>query len=680
MSLPPLRLDDLTWADLVGRVRQRIPAESGGRWTLHAPVDPGITVLELYAWLLEQRLYLLDQVPDALVRGALDLLGVAGPRPAAPARTVLELRPSGFGAPRVVTAGTELTTPPGAGTRLVLTTDDDVALVPVTGWRVHGAGAVRRDGAVALLPAAGGPGEAVIELDVPGDADPGSGAPLVLLLRLATPARVAPSWAAEAAVDVPPPAEVRWCYADPAGDVHPFAEVVDGTGGLRRSGLVRLPWPQEWRPGPGPEPVARRVVLRVARATFTTPPLLTGLAVDAVPARHRQVRTPDVSEQDGIEDQVNRWLALPGATLALPGAAGRLLDAPTTVTLRLRERDVLEPDGVEHDWQATDRLDVHGPDARVFVVDRAHGLLRFGDGYRGRIPVPHGDCGRPRVAVTYELGGGDPGIGAGVPWDAPARITAVGVTGLDDGREPETVAEARDRAAAELRRPTRAVTAADYDDIARSTAGVAIARTHVAVGLHPNTPCDPVPGAVTVIVVPQLPERADGSDGLLDGTDALVDDPAEQDVPPAPQPDPGLLAAVRRRLAGVRLVGAEVFVRGPRYRQVRLIVDLAAGIADPGRARRLLSAAFADHLHPLTGGPDGTGWPFGAPLRPSELRGVAERAIDGVATVLGVGVVLDAGPAAEFCEDVPIGPHDLVGATEVRIRVRPGPTGPGGLA
>ena len=71
-------LDDSPGTDDVAAIRRRIPAESGGTWTLHAPVDPGVTLLELYAWLLEQRLYWLDQVPDSFVRAVLRLLGDAG--------------------------------------------------------------------------------------------------------------------------------------------------------------------------------------------------------------------------------------------------------------------------------------------------------------------------------------------------------------------------------------------------------------------------------------------------------------------------------------------------------------------------------------------------------------------------------------------------------------------------
>jgi hypothetical protein len=55
MVLDTLQLADVTWDDLVALARRRIPAITRGEWTLHAPVDPGITMLELFAWLLEQR-------------------------------------------------------------------------------------------------------------------------------------------------------------------------------------------------------------------------------------------------------------------------------------------------------------------------------------------------------------------------------------------------------------------------------------------------------------------------------------------------------------------------------------------------------------------------------------------------------------------------------------------------
>src|SRR5260370_23806610 len=170
MTLAPLQLDDLTWDDMVAAIRRRIPAESQGNWTLHAPADPGITLLELFAYLLEQRLYWLNQVPDAFVVAVLRLLGLDGPLPAVPAATVLQIT-ADLGNPAVFTvpAGTGFTRDPRG--EVVFTVDDPVTVLPVRSLALRAGEQDRTADLLAgrgvdLLPADGGPGEARISLDL----------------------------------------------------------------------------------------------------------------------------------------------------------------------------------------------------------------------------------------------------------------------------------------------------------------------------------------------------------------------------------------------------------------------------------------------------------------------------------------------------------------------------------
>ena len=111
MALDPVVLDDLTWADFTAAALLRIPAASGGLWTLNAPVDPGITLVDLFAWLFEQRVYWMDQVSDPLTRALLNLMGIT-PNPAVAATTVLHVRarPNTPGTPGAVTlrSGTQV--------------------------------------------------------------------------------------------------------------------------------------------------------------------------------------------------------------------------------------------------------------------------------------------------------------------------------------------------------------------------------------------------------------------------------------------------------------------------------------------------------------------------------------------------------------------------------------------
>lgn len=683
MTIPALTLDDLTWAQMMEAIRQRIPATSQGRWTLHAPVDPGITMLELYAWLLEQRLYLLDQVPDGLVRSVLGLLGVPAPKPAVPAATVLALRPAAGhdDPPTAVAAGTELHRSLG-GRRVVFTTEQTAALVPPGPMRLLVDGVDRTAdlnalaGGVDLLPAmtaAGGTAGAMAQpspvdlvLTVPAAFDPPAGAWLALLLELETGSRVPPAWSPAAPGNVPPPAPLTWSYEAAPGRFEPFqapGELDDGTGGLRRAGIVRLAWPAAWRPGPSPaDTVERRVRITADQATFSAPPRLRSLAVNAVIARHRQQVRPDGDALERLDAQLGRWLSLPGQDLHLDGAAGQLMDDPASVHLTLTERD-----GTEHPWEATGDLGGHGPAARVFVIDRAQGRLRFGDGRTGRLPVvaKRAPDDPPRLNLCYELGGGE-GANLGiVGWACDAApIEATSAVASRFGQEPETIEQARRRAADELGRPTRAVTRPDYEQIAQATPGVDVARVHVAIGRHPATPCDPVPGAVTVVIVPWVPRDQLGGGPEID----------------APIPDPAAVEAVRANLETARLLGTEVFVRGPSYRAVRLAVTPGAPLADPAGLRRRLLDGLRRYLDPLTGGADGQGWPFGEPVRPSELLGVAQRLAGQTVAIDAVAVGLDGAAPTEACHDAAIGAHELVVLRDLSLAAPPPGTGNGGLA
>lgn len=312
-----------------------------------------------------------------------------------------------------------------------------------------------------------------------------------------------------------------------------------------------------------------------------------------------------------------------------------------------RFSSLIERDGVRHTWAAVSDLSTHGPADRVFEIDRAAGSLRFGDGLTGRLPVaaPRRPGDPPRLRLSYQLGGGEAGNLGIIRWscDTPP-IVAISAVPARSGQPPETVEQARARAAGELARPTRAVTATDIEQIALNTPGVDIARAHVATGLHPATPCDLVAGAVTVVIVPGVTDdRAQGRPSV-----------------PAPMPDPGAIAAVRAALESARLIGTELFVRGPRYHAVRLAVALSSAVADRARLQQRLEDGLRLHLDPLAGGPTGDGWIFGEPLRPAELLGVAQRLAGRSGVIDGVSIGLDGAVPDENCQDVAIAGHDLV--------------------
>jgi hypothetical protein len=67
-------------------------------------------------------------------------------------------------------------------------------------------------------------------------------------------------------------------------------------------------------------------------------------------------------------------------------------------------------------------------------------------------------------------------------------------------------------------------------------------------------------------------------------------------------------------------LGVEVVVAAPRYHKIRVIAGVVIDpAADSSKTIRRLLSEIDTYLHPLTGGEDGQGWPFGGTLQYSVL-------------------------------------------------------------
>src|SRR3954451_16261135 len=83
MALPAPNLDDRRFQELVDDakrlVQQRCP-----EWSDHNVSDPGVTLIELFAWMTDQLLYRVNRIPDRNYVKFLELIGVRrSPPPAA---------------------------------------------------------------------------------------------------------------------------------------------------------------------------------------------------------------------------------------------------------------------------------------------------------------------------------------------------------------------------------------------------------------------------------------------------------------------------------------------------------------------------------------------------------------------------------------------------------------------
>lgn len=75
MSLPIPNLDKINFEEFVKEAKSLIPIYDP-EWTNHNPSDPGITLIELFAWLCEMVMYRIDQVPDDNYQRFIELLGI----------------------------------------------------------------------------------------------------------------------------------------------------------------------------------------------------------------------------------------------------------------------------------------------------------------------------------------------------------------------------------------------------------------------------------------------------------------------------------------------------------------------------------------------------------------------------------------------------------------------------
>jgi hypothetical protein len=353
----------------------------------------------------------------------------------------------------------------------------------------------------------------------------------------------------------------------------------------------------------------------------------------------------------------------------LPPATG---EPDQTVTL---SRTPVIPDSVRlvvtastgaEQWTLTDDLLAAGPEvpapdsaaapgsappptapSKVFALDAAAGVIRFGDGARGaRPPV------EAILRVSYDYGAGAAGnVAAGAIAQAPALpagMKAANPVRTWGGAEAESVAEGEKQAARYLQHRDRLVSVADFESIVWRTPGVELGRVDVLPAFNPELqPSEPgdAAGAVTVLVIPRS-------------------DPAHPD---SPEPDAVFLDAVCTYLDPRRLVTTELFLRGPNYRGIWISVgiDVVAGesealVRERVRAELLRFLAPVDPTLPpwfedvpvSIDSPyvhEERGWPLGKSVVGLELQAVASR-VAGVRFVRPVQIAEGANAASDPIE------------------------------
>ena len=246
---------------------------------------------------------------------------------------------------------------------------------------------------------------------------------------------------------------------------------------------------------------------------------------------------------------------------------------------------------------------------RVYTLDPESGEIRFGDGAHGTRP--------PRAATiiaSYAYGGGREGvlgIGAIAKGELPAGVQVVNPVPTWGGDEAESVADAEFRIPRFLRHRDRLVTEEDFREIVWNTPGVDLGRAEVLSLFHPSQPGVDSPGVVTLLLIPQF----------------------DAESPDTPEPDRLFLDAVCRHLEPRRLVTTELHLRGPEYKGLWISVGVEVMQGhEQGPVLERVEIEIRRFLSPLAGGFEGTGWPLDKAVDEAEILAAVAR-VSGLAKV-----------------------------------------------
>src|SRR5690349_5690265 len=169
MVLPTPDLDDRDFQSLVDEAK-RLVQKTSPEWTDHNVSDPGVTLIEAFAQMVDQLIYRLNRIPDRHYVKFLELIGLQLYPPTAARGTATFWLAAAQPATVLVRAETEVATPrTEVDEPIVFSTVADLPIVPC---EFSNMAAATRDGAItdhtALL-AQGADAPAFSEVPVPGE-------------------------------------------------------------------------------------------------------------------------------------------------------------------------------------------------------------------------------------------------------------------------------------------------------------------------------------------------------------------------------------------------------------------------------------------------------------------------------------------------------------------------------
>jgi predicted phage baseplate assembly protein len=632
MSLPIPSLDDRRFQDFVDEAKRQIPRYCP-EWTDHNVSDPGITLIELFAWMTEQYIFRLNQVPDKNMLTFLNLIG-ARLEPAQPARGDVTFSLSAPPTPDrriIIPLHTEVATVRTETEEAVVFTTDQEAEVQMPGLRwvltsLDGqeyqdrTALINEDTPVDIWGAPPQPGQAIyfgFDHDI-------SAHTLALTVECEKQG---------IGID---PQNPPWQWQVWRGSEFGWQAVSilsDKTAGFNQNGNLLLALPYRCQPN--------QLQLRQA-ATWVRCMPLDKLPPGVEPYRQSPRLRKAGAYTIGITVPVTHALAVGPENLGVsngqPGQKFRLINHNILKPEGADEVVEISPDGsVWEAWEMVEDFGGSTPADRHYLLDPIQGEVEFGPAIRQRNGTePQFGAIPPNRAIVrmrrYRVGGGVRGnVGSGSVRVLKSTLTYVSAvinrSPITGGLEAQSLEDARLRSPALLRTRHRAVTADDYEFLANEIEGVGRVRC-----LQPTSGgADSIPAnTVLILAIPSQPPLVGAEmDRHIDLHESL----AVQDRRPAVEIalqdalrlTPSTVVRLRDHLDARRLLTTRLEIQQPSYNWVTVQTRIKTlPKAEPERVRYAVKAALYRFLHPVFGGPDGKGWPFGRVLTIDKVYGLIQ--------------------------------------------------------
>jgi Baseplate J-like protein len=669
-------LDDRKWQDIVDQAKALIP-KYAPEWTDHNPSDLGIALIELFAWLVEGLTYRLNRVPDKMYTEFLNLLGITRD-PATPASTYLTYRLApGTTAPVTIGKGSQAATPQTETEEaIVFETDEDLKVLPInlttalyqfidgTAWKYKNV-----TNKLISSPLSGM--NIDLEEDIPSKHpkgiillgfDEASTEPIALNFRFSKPSPKNDLWIyGYYSTGDPVGLSIFTISKPPPGSSIPDSPIIvsDGTKGFQQNGVLSItlpgtllkPWisqiPEPWAsisPASTVDKVNQSLfwLAIVVSNMSKTQPIKLGLEhilFNSVPATNA-LTIPQPELLGTSNGQPFQFFELQNAPLFKRPMAENPYDH---LVLQVREPKTGDEFSDWKIWIPQDdfptKTESDPNENCYFRLDPVTGTVIFGnydpqssDSSKGRGKIPPRGSEIRAFTYRYVVGGSKGNVlpntvnvirkvilPKGMSALQPGLVSVINPGSVSEkGADEEPIERTKQRAPELLRNRNRAITVEDYEYLAREPrTDIAIVRC-LSPQLHEDNrngawkvgdpwrfgEIDRSPGNVNVIIVPDY--------GLNN---------------PRPEPTQKLIQEIQCYLDQRRDLTANLKVTGPRYLPIK--VDVIVSVWSKAITNGLLAKRddivpeimekIRRFLHPVHGGPKGTGWKVGQHVYMADL-------------------------------------------------------------